>query len=94
MFCLIIIVENNLAEKYGEGVLLKEVCPTCGYEADDLPSAGVHENENGCVRVYAENEKFVCPQCPTDGKLCQVQFYHYHFILKITVSSLRFINRA
>lgn len=70
-----------MVEEYGEGILLKEVCPTCGYEADDLPSAGVHENENGCVRVYAEDEKFVCPICPTAGKPCQIHFYYYHMNL-------------
>ena len=58
----------SMEEKYGKGILLKEVCDTCGYEAEDLHSAGVHENENGCIRVYSEDDKFVCPRCPIAGK--------------------------
>lgn len=56
-----------MKEKYGKGSILENVCQKCGY-TDDLPSAGVHETENGCIRVYASDEKFICPMCPAVDK--------------------------
>ena len=51
-----------MKEKYGKGIALEKTCRKCGYTADDVLSAGVHET-NGCVRVYATDVKFICPMC-------------------------------
>ena len=37
-------------------------CQKCGHQAT-LASAGVHESENGCIRVYSDDDEYVCPNC-------------------------------
>ena len=66
--------------KYGESHLHVQKCNTCDYE-QVINSAGVISSESGCVRVYAEDDKFACPNCqnkanPVDemheSKLCML----------------------
>ena len=42
---------------------LNEFCQKCGYEAEGLYSAGVHDSESGCIKVYTDDDEFVCPIC-------------------------------
>jgi hypothetical protein len=60
------IVADELTSKYGRGTMLSEKCPKCGYEVE-LFSAGVHESESGALRVYADDDQFICPRCIQQG---------------------------
>ena len=68
---------RSLKDKYGEGKIVKEVCKRCGYEGD-IHTAGTHEN-NGCIKVYSEADKFACPFCCSD----QGTKYLYRIDLKL-----------
>ena len=49
-----------MAQKYGEGSVIEKPCPDCGYVVE-LQSSGVHTTDNGCVKVYCEDDEFNCP---------------------------------
>ena len=79
-------VLNKLKEKYGIGEIVRESCKKCGFKMD-LSTAGTHESDNGCVKVYAEADDFVCPMCSSDSKSDQgaLQLYNmciYFYILE------------
>lgn len=59
-------IVDTLKRKYGEGENSIRKCETCDYE-QVIYSGGVHETEDGCLRVYAEEDKFSCPNCQCDN---------------------------
>lgn len=58
----VIVLEYDLAKKYGEGSVIERPCPECGFIVE-LQSSGVHSNDNGCVTVYSQDDDFDCPRC-------------------------------
>jgi len=49
-------------DKYGVGEVFSKSCPSCSY-VQELSSAGVHESDNGIIRVYTDDDEFICPKC-------------------------------
>ena len=47
-------------------------CPTCGYQ-DEIQTSGVHEYDNGCTKVYNEDDEFHCPKCDFDDAIIAEQ---------------------
>ena len=46
-----------MVQKYGEGSVIEKPCPDCGYVVE-LQSSEVHTTDNGCVKVYCEDDEF------------------------------------
>ena len=44
--------------------MIEKPCPDCGYVVE-LPSSGVHTTDNGCVKVYCQEDQFNSPNAPT-----------------------------
>ena len=63
----VLIASDQLKERYGKGTMFTEKCPKCG-TTESLFSSGVHESESGSLRVYCEDDIFVCPKCPPHQK--------------------------
>lgn len=61
------ILERDLIQKYGEGSVFEKTCPDCGYVVE-LQSSGVHISDNGCTKVYCEDDEFNCPKCSYTDK--------------------------
>jgi len=59
---VLIVGGEELKINYGEGDILEETCPKCGYQVE-LYSAGVHESNSGVLRIYADDDQFICPRC-------------------------------
>lgn len=58
-----------MAEKYGQGNLFEKICEKCGFKAEGLYSAGVHESPSGVLRVYSDDQAFTCPTCGPEEEL-------------------------
>ena len=56
-----------MVQKYGEGSVIGKPCADCGYVVE-LESSGVHTTDNGCVKVYCEDDEFNCPNCSYTDK--------------------------
>ncbi len=51
-----------MIKKYGKSQSNVQKCNMCEYE-QVINSAGVANLESGCVRVYADDDEFFCPNC-------------------------------
>lgn len=56
---------EELIAKYGKGETFEDTCTKCGTTVGQLLSSGVHDM-NGCIRIYCEDDSFVCPTCNDD----------------------------
>lgn len=62
------VIVEKLVEKYGKGNIGTRKCSSCSYE-QAIQRSGVHADESGCVQVYAEDDKFICPNCDEEDPL-------------------------
>lgn len=60
-------LEFDLVQKYGEGSVYEKPCPDCGYVVE-LQSSSVHITENGCTKVYCEDDEFNRSKCSYSDK--------------------------
>ena len=58
---MILLVEN-LVDKYGKGKNFVRKCQTCDHE-QVIRTAGVHTSAGGSLMVYDEEDTFSCPNC-------------------------------
>ena len=54
-------IECDIVQKYGAGTVIEKPCPDCGYVVH-LQSSGVHTADNGCIKVYCEDDELNCPK--------------------------------
>lgn len=65
MYLSLFLLVDTLVEKYGMGHITTVKCDTCTYEKE-IHSSGVHETEGGSLKVYCEDDAFICPKCNKD----------------------------
>ena len=71
--------------KYGAGEKSTIKCTTCDYEKE-IQLSGTHESEGGSLKVYCEDEEFVCPNCgELNGNILRILIKDNHLATNTSI---------